>query len=108
MNIIVHLMFAVSIRNRLKKRLGISLNLRGFLYGNILPDISRKYGAHPHYIKVLLLMLFPPTRSFHLKTMIPFTPIDLLKARVINHYLSDFSATPIPRVQQIEGPSWIL
>ena len=41
MNIIVHLMFAMTLRRQIKRTMGIRLNLPSFLYGNILPDISK-------------------------------------------------------------------
>lgn len=95
MNIIVHLMFAVSIRNRLKKRLGISLNLRGFLYGNILPDISRKYGAHPHYIKSALTHVVSSNEKLSSENNNPLYSYRFAKKLgVINHYLSDFFCHP--------------
>lgn len=95
MNIIVHLMFAVSIRNRLKKRLGISLNLPGFLYGNILPDISKKYGAHPHYIRNALTHVVSSNEKLSSENNDPLYSYSFAKELgAINHYLSDFFCHP--------------
>ena len=49
MNIIVHLLIAQSIRKTVYEQIGIKLSYTGFLYGNILPDISAEYDKLPHF-----------------------------------------------------------
>ncbi len=95
MNIIVHLMFAVTLRRHVKKKLGISLNLRGFLFGNILPDISRKYSEHPHYMKDALSYVVNSKDKLLLKDGEPFYSYRFAKKLgAMNHYLSDFFCLP--------------
>lgn len=96
MNIIVHLMFAVTVRRRIKKTLGFALNLPGFLYGNILPDISKKYGEHPHYMKDALTHVVN-TKDYLIEQNAyePLSPYQFAKELgAINHYLSDFFCLP--------------
>lgn len=95
MNIIVHLMFAVTLRKRLKKSLGITLNLPGFLYGNILPDISKKYGAFPHYIKDALHHVVTSNEKLLAEGNESLNSYKFAKELgAINHYLSDFFCYP--------------
>lgn len=95
MNIIVHLMFAVTLRRQIKKKMGISLNLRGFLFGNILPDISRKYGQHPHYMKDALSHVSESKDNLLFKSSEPFYSYRFAKKLgAMNHYLSDFFCLP--------------
>ncbi|NLX64295.1 MAG: zinc dependent phospholipase C family protein [Clostridiaceae bacterium] len=95
MNIIVHLMFAVTLRSQIKKKMGISLNLRGFLFGNILPDISRKYGQHPHYMKDALWHVAESKDNLLFKSSEPFYSYHFAKKLgAVNHYLSDFFCLP--------------
>lgn len=94
MNIIVHLLFAWTVRNRVKETLGVSLNLRGFLYGNILPDISKKYGEYPHYMKDALSYVVS-SRDKLLHNSYPFNSYQFAKRLgAMNHYLSDFFCQP--------------
>lgn len=96
MNIIVHLMFAVTVRRRLKKSVGVKLNLRGFLFGNILPDISRKYGAHPHYMKdALPHVMASKDRLLYKNSNKALSSYKFAKELgAMNHYLSDFFCVP--------------
>lgn len=96
MNIIVHLMFAVTVRRRIRKTLGLTLNLPGFLYGNILPDISKKYGEHPHYMKdALSHVVATKDNLLQRSTDEPLSPYQFAKELgAINHYLSDFFCLP--------------
>jgi hypothetical protein len=89
-------MFAVTVRRKVRKELGISLNLRGFLYGNILPDISKKYGSCPHYMKdALPYILASKDRLIHKKSSLPVSNYSFAKnLGAINHYLSDFFCLP--------------
>jgi hypothetical protein len=96
LNIIVHILFAVTVRRQLKSSLGISLSYPGFLYGNILPDISRKYRKHPHNIKDSLAHVVTSGRKI-LNLEEKDNISDYTFARelgVINHYLSDFFCFP--------------
>lgn len=94
MNIIVHLMFAWTVRERIKKTLGISLNLRGFLYGNILPDISKKYGEYPHYMKDALSFVISSKDKLLSNKYSPRSYQFAKKLGAMNHYLSDFFCQP--------------
>lgn len=95
MNIIVHLMFAVTLRKQIKKKMGIALNLRGFLFGNILPDISRKYGQYPHYMKDALSHVEKSKDNLLFKSSEPFYSYRFAKKLgAMNHYLSDFFCLP--------------
>lgn len=95
MNIIVHLMFAVTVRRRVKKTLGVSLNLRGFLYGNILPDISKKFGECPHYIKDALSYVVSSKDNLLRNNNHSLYSYQFAKRLgAMNHYLSDFFCLP--------------
>lgn len=96
MNVIVHLMFAVSVRKSVKKAQGISLNLPGFLFGNILPDISKKYGSYPHYMKDALIHVVDSKDSLiYSKSNKSLSPYRFAKdLGAMNHYLSDFFCFP--------------
>jgi len=88
-------MFAVTLRRQIKKKMGISLNLRGFLFGNILPDISRKYGQHPHYMKDALSHVSESKDNLLFKSSEPFYSYRFAKKLgAMNHYLSDFFCLP--------------
>ncbi|NLL96322.1 MAG: zinc dependent phospholipase C family protein [Clostridiaceae bacterium] len=95
MNIIVHLMFAWTVRSRVKRTLGVSLNLRGFLYGNILPDISKKYGECPHYMKDALSFVVSSRDKLLYDNSYPLYSYQFAKRLgAMNHYLSDFFCLP--------------
>lgn len=95
MNIIVHLMFAVTLRRQVKKKMGVSLNLPGFLFGNILPDISRKYGEYPHYMKDALSHVASSRDNLLFNNDNPFYSYHYAKKLgAVNHYLSDFFCLP--------------
>lgn len=96
MNIIVHLMFAVTLRQRVKRTMGIKLNLPGFLYGNILPDISKKYGAHAHYMKDALEHVIKTNDHIIKRHREEYLSNYQFAKEVgaINHYLSDFFCLP--------------
>ncbi len=88
-------MFAVTLRRRLRKSLGVSLNLPGFLYGNILPDISKKYGECPHYIKDALSYVVSSNEKLLSENNHSLYSYEFAKKLgVINHYLSDFFCHP--------------
>ena len=88
-------MFAVSVRKRLKEMVGVSLNLRGFLFGNILPDISRKYGRYPHYMKDALPHVIKSKDKLINKNTQAYSSYQFAKELgAINHYLSDFFCHP--------------
>jgi len=88
-------MFAVTLRKHIKKKMGISLNLRGFLFGNILPDISRKYGRYPHYMKDALSHVAESKDNLLFNSYDPFYSYRFAKKLgAMNHYLSDFFCLP--------------
>jgi hypothetical protein len=88
-------MFAWTVRNRMKKTLGVSLNLRGFLYGNILPDISRKYGECPHYMKdALSHVVSSKDKLLYSNSYSPDSYQFAKRLGAMNHYLSDFFCLP--------------
>lgn len=95
MNIIVHLMFAWTVRRRVKKTIGVTLNLCGFLYGNILPDISKKYGECPHYMKDALSYVVSSKDSLLYNNNHSLYSYQFAKRLgAMNHYLSDFFCLP--------------
>ena len=96
MNVIVHLMFAMTVRNKIKKELGVSINLPGFLFGNILPDISKTYGSCPHYMKDALSHVVASQDKLIYKDQdSAFSSYAYAKnLGAINHYLSDFFCLP--------------
>ena len=96
MNVIVHLMFAMTVRKKVKAELGVSINLRGFLFGNILPDISKKYGACPHYMKdALSYVMVSKDNLLYKKSGDFFSSYSFAKnLGAINHYTSDFFCLP--------------
>jgi hypothetical protein len=92
MNIIGHLMIANSVRNAVYERIGAKISLSGFLYGNILPDISPKFDENPHFLKDSLGFVLD--NASNLKQGAEHGRIDSFSfardAGVITHYLSDF------------------
>ncbi len=102
MNIFVHLMFATTVRRRIKKSLGVSLSYFGFLYGNILPDISRKYGYHPHYLKDSLNHVIISKDRLIDSNNPGYSSYRFAKELgAINHYLSDFFC--MPHTERFQG-----
>lgn len=92
MNVFGHLMIAKSVRNAVYTRIGTKISLLGFLYGNILPDISSKYDEPPHFLKDSLGFVLD--NASNLKQCARNNRIDSFAfardAGVITHYLSDF------------------
>lgn len=87
-------MFAMTLRRRVKKTMGVRLNIPGFMYGNILPDISKKYGSHPHTMKDALLHIIE-TKEDLLNQNKYYSKFQFAKELgAINHYLSDFFCLP--------------
>lgn len=92
MNVIGHLLIANEVRNTVFRQTGTRLSLMGFLYGNILPDISDQYDENPHFFN----------SSFHfVLDRIAKLQKDMDAGRIqsfscsrntgiITHYLSDF------------------
>jgi len=89
-------MFALTLRRRIKKTMGVKLNLPGFLYGNILPDISKKYGAHPHKMKDALSHIIKSKDDLIIqRNNNDYSDYRFAKELgAINHYLSDFFCLP--------------
>lgn len=90
MNVIVHLCFAQAVRRAVKRQCGVRLSLFGFLFGNILPDLSAAYRRHPHFLaqsqefvfaRVGLLVQEPGTRGSFAQGR---------QLGVVTHYLSDY------------------
>jgi hypothetical protein len=93
MNIFLHLLIAHSVRKAVYEQIGARLNYSGFLYGNILPDISAQYDEIPHFYKKSLAFVIENAQQ--LKNDSDggdrFDSFDFSeKAGVITHYLSDF------------------
>ncbi|MPM89763.1 hypothetical protein SDC9_136875 [bioreactor metagenome] len=97
MNIVVHLLIARSVRKIVHEQTGEKLSFTGFLYGNILPDISEKHGAAPHYFESSLEYVLENTAHLK-KDMDSYSGTDSFalskRAGVITHYLSDFFCYP--------------
>lgn len=92
LNIFVHLLIAHNVRKIAYKEIGAKLNLRGFLLGNILPDISKKYGEKPHYLKNSLEYVLRSTSKLNNPDKNNnINSFDYSRnIGVITHYLSDF------------------
>ena len=91
MNIIVHLLIAQSIRKTVYRQIGERLSLSGFLYGNILPDLSAEYDGMPHYLKNSLGFVVDSAARFSNGENARLSSFDYAReAGVITHYLSDF------------------
>ena len=92
MNIFVHLLIANSVRTSVYKKTGAKLSFAGFLFGNILPDISPKYDENPHYYKDSLSFVIESAAKLNNSAVEgginSFSYSQ--KVGVITHYLSDF------------------
>lgn len=92
MNIIVHLLIANSVRKAVYEQTGVRLSFTGFMYGNILPDLSPKQGKILHYLKDSLGFVIESSTklsdSSNDSCVGSFTCSK--KAGVITHYLSDY------------------
>lgn len=92
MNIIGHLLIANSVRNAVYERVGAKICLFGFLYGNILPDISSRFDENPHFLKDSLGFVLD--NASNLKKGAEQNRVDSFSfardAGVVTHYLSDF------------------
>lgn len=97
MNIIVHLMFSYNMRKIIRMESGTKLNLLGFMYGNILPDLSSSFNSQPHNIKASLNYIINRTDTL-LKGACenPFHHSYGYSRNlgVITHYLSDYFCYP--------------
>jgi hypothetical protein len=93
MNIIVHLLIARSVRKTVSEQIGARLSLTGFLYGNILPDISSKYDEIPHFFKDSMEFVLDSAEQLR-KGLDDNRRISSFaysrQVGVITHYLSDF------------------
>lgn len=92
MNIIGHVLIACSVRENVYRATGVRLSFSGFLNGNVLPDISAKYGKNPHYFKSSYGFVI--NRMRRLRDVLEVRRLGSyrcsLSAGVITHYLSDF------------------
>jgi hypothetical protein len=93
MNIFVHLLIARSVRRIVYEQTGARLSFTGFLYGNILPDISSEYCEMPHFLKNSLGFVIDSAArlkqdSFGDEEIGSY--VYSREAGVITHYLSDF------------------
>lgn len=97
MNVIVHLMFSYRMRKIIKEESGITLNLFGFMFGNILPDLSTRFDSQPHNMNGSLNFIIKRTGGLlsHSKTKVARNSYQYSKnLGVITHYLSDFFCYP--------------
>lgn len=89
MNIIVHLLFSCNMRRIIRKQSGVKLNMLGFMYGNILPDIRSMH--KPHRLNGSLDFLVKRTQNLIRK---PHQASSLYswskELGIITHYLSDY------------------
>ena len=92
MNILVHLMLARRVCRFIRAQTGVELDEAGFLFGNVLPDLSEEYDAHPHF--QWESMPFVLERIAALCDGAENSPIHSFtfakEVGVIAHYLSDF------------------
>lgn len=97
MNIIVHLMFSYNMRKIIRKESGIKLNLLGFMYGNILPDLSSRFSSQPHNIKGSLNFIINKTHTLlngACKNVYSHPYRYSKNLGVITHYISDYFCYP--------------
>jgi hypothetical protein len=93
MNIFTHMMLSKNIRDNTYRQIGAKINLPGFMFGNILPDILHIYKSERHFLKDSLDYIcansleilnrpsgFPPYYSYEYSK----------KIGVITHYISDY------------------
>jgi hypothetical protein len=91
---LTHLDFASVIRSAVSEQIDVELNRRGFIYGNIKPDIIPSYFLIPHFKK-------PKTMEFLKAEIAELTKYKLQKHQkcsrefserlgIVTHYLSDF------------------
>jgi len=89
MNIIMHLLFSYDMRRIIRKHSGVKLNLVGFMYGNILPDIKAIH--KPHRINGSLTFVVKRARRLMEE---PYQRCSIYswskKLGIITHYLSDY------------------
>lgn len=92
MNIIVHLLIANSVRKTVYEQTGVMLSLTGFMYGNILPDLSPKQGKIPHYLKDSLGFVIESSEKLHDSKSGDWVGsfICSKNAGIITHYISDY------------------
>jgi hypothetical protein len=90
MNIIVHMIIAKSIRKTIYEQLGEKLNFAGFLYGNILPDLSPKFDSIPHNFKSSLSYISANAIRLGTEQIERGTFVYSKRAGIITHYLSDY------------------
>jgi len=89
MNIIMHLLFSYNMRRIIRKHSGVKLNLLGFMYGNILPDIKAIYKPHriseslPFVVKRAKVLMKEPYQTGSRYSW-------SRKLGIITHYLSDY------------------
>ena len=93
MNIIVHLLISNSVRKIVYDQIGARLNLTGFLFGSILPDLSKKYGEKPHFLKSSMGFVLDSTVQLNHNSDGSTQIGSYAYSRnvgVITHYLSDY------------------
>lgn len=92
MNILVHLLIAHAVQKRVWEQTGVKLRLSGFLYGNVLPDLSASYDGIPHFFKASLPFVLQ--NAALLKSPQDSRPLGSFsyakEAGVVTHYLSDY------------------
>lgn len=92
MNVLVHLLFARRIHAAVRRQIGVRLSWGGFLFGNILPDLSAKYDVHPHFLDASMDFVLGRAAALYggedEKRLNSF--VFAKDIGVVTHYLSDF------------------
>lgn len=90
MNIIVHLLFAHAVRRAVMRQGGARLSLAGFLLGNVLPDLSARYRAHPHFLSQSQDFVLARTAALGGEWQPAGSFARAKDIGVVTHYLSDY------------------
>ena len=86
----VHLCFAQGIRRAVLRQSGVRLSWLGFLFGNILPDLSAAYRRHPHFLAQSRGFVFARVGRLTGAPPAQGGLVQGVQLGVITHYLSDF------------------
>lgn len=95
MNPIIHMFMAHSIRKNVRKRTGEKLNLIGFIYGNILPDLAKRFDSIPHYMETSLNYISDVAAELSANYETSNRSFDYSKNMgIITHYIADYFCFP--------------
>jgi hypothetical protein len=93
MNTLNHLAISMAIGWALRKKLGIRLDMKGFMYGNVKPDISSYLISIPHFKKHAFGFIASEIKKLmatEIKKNSVCTKQFSERLGIVTHYLSDF------------------